>query len=298
MPLRREMAGDGRQKSQLIVNRGEMLQDTERRDDQREFRVEVEVAHVVGLDACPRTDGSRFSDKLRAAPLEHLLRAVDARDRAAGARHRQQDTAGAATDLEDRPSDGFGFCYVEIEVLALEIEWDAVVQQAEIRDVIVNRGHCLIFTVNTRPSRATSAFAARSDTSGDSIWTSPWAPVVTLTLESAPTTALSTCAVRSCTTGVLNVASNASPAQARSQRVCSSTPGSTCSRFWGSIPHRPRERPSTVTTSWTPGALRTLSTWVRRNARNRPTPESAAVRSFATPNVDSACRRSARSSLR
>src|SRR5256886_5382910 len=49
------------------------------------------------------------------------------------------------------------------------------------------------------------ALDARNVTSGDSMCTSPSAPVVTLTVESAPMTARSTCAVRSWTTGVLNV---------------------------------------------------------------------------------------------
>lgn len=135
------MARDDREEPQLIVDRREMLHDAEGRDDQGVGRAEVEGAHLIKHEVDAPLHRGRLGREVRAAPLEHLLRAVDACDGGARARDGQQDPAGAAPHFEHIAARRFRLVYVEPDILARRIERHAVIEETEIGNRVVGRGH-------------------------------------------------------------------------------------------------------------------------------------------------------------
>src|SRR5436190_741245 len=203
---RRQMVSDSGEELELIVHREEMLHHAKRGDDQREHRAEVELTHVGLREPHAPLHCGGFRGELRAAAVEHRRRTVEPGDGAPRARDGQQDSPRAAPDFEHRAARPFRLGQLEIDVLPRRIQRHAVVQDTEIGDRVIGGRHEPILIVNTRPARETTAFAARSETSGDSTRIPPSAPGVSTTVESAPMTARSVCVLPSCKTGVFNVA--------------------------------------------------------------------------------------------
>ena len=82
------MARDVGQEPKLRVDRGEMLEHAKRRDDQREGRPQGEVVHVALMQRGTLLHVGRFTRKILATALEHLVRAVETDDRVPRARDR------------------------------------------------------------------------------------------------------------------------------------------------------------------------------------------------------------------
>ena len=135
------MARDRREELQLIVDGGEVLHDAERRDDQGELLGEAEVPHVVLRELYAGLHGGRLGREVNAATLEHLLRAIDSRDRATGARDGQQNPTGATAYLQHTTVRRFRFVYIEADISAGRVERHAVIEETEIGNRVVRRGH-------------------------------------------------------------------------------------------------------------------------------------------------------------
>ena len=140
-PLRCEVPRDGRQELRLIVDRGEMLDDAEGRDDQGERLGEGEVPHVVLREIDARLHRGRLGREVNAATLEHLRRAIDPRDRATGTRDGQQNPTGATAYLQHSAARRFRFVYVEADIGAGRVKRHAVIEETEIGNRVVRRSH-------------------------------------------------------------------------------------------------------------------------------------------------------------
>jgi hypothetical protein len=111
-----EVAAHASEAGELIVEREQVLEGTERNGDEAEGAVEMEVGHR-GLDELGAAlDGGGLGGKVGAADGEHAGGQIEAGDLDPGTRGGDEDAAGAASKFEDGTARFAGSVDIETDI--------------------------------------------------------------------------------------------------------------------------------------------------------------------------------------
>src|SRR3989442_2921640 len=99
------MLSDSTEGVQLILDSEVVKECAIRNRDKREAPIHGEISHITFADLHMALYMRRYSLKLLASDHQHVVRSIEPDDFKSGLRHRDEDPASAAAQLEDRRSD-------------------------------------------------------------------------------------------------------------------------------------------------------------------------------------------------
>src|SRR3989441_8006564 len=124
---RREMAARAAQSAELLLHREQVLERPEGDVDEAEGFAQLKIGHIAVDKLDTITDRGRLVFELYSAAIQHRLGEIQAHHTQTYLGHVQQDSSGAAAQLEDRLALCPAALEIKVEILSARYRWQVVV---------------------------------------------------------------------------------------------------------------------------------------------------------------------------